>query len=187
MRLLVTGTGRSGTLWAGEAIRSAGVPCTHETAFTLDRSLVDGAWVAESSWLAAPFTPMDDTYVVHLVRHPLAVIASLANRRFTHNRYYDYAARHVPLLADIADPTDRCATYWVHWNRLIVAGERIRVEDVTAADVSRWAAQVDERARLTDLPPAAHRSKRPPSPVSWDRVAGVDGLIELATEVGYQP
>jgi hypothetical protein len=184
LRLLITGAGRSGTRWAAAAVTAAGVPCGHEQAFTPERQ-TEG-WVAESSWLAAPHTPMPGTYVVHLVRHPLAVIASLTARGFVRpNRYGNYAARHIPGLAAITDPVERCATYWVAWNQLVVSDETMRVEDVTPADVHRWAAMVNPAAGAPALPAPTHQSKQQPPRVTWEQVAEVDGLVDLAQEVGY--
>ena len=54
MRVLITGTGRCGTGWMARALTAAGAPCGHEAAFTA-RGHGDCDWVAESSWLAAPY------------------------------------------------------------------------------------------------------------------------------------
>lgn len=78
MRVLITGTGRCGTGWMARALTAAGAPCGHEAAFTA-RGHGDCDWVAESSWLAAPYLDrLDGVYVVHLVRDPLKTIASRA-------------------------------------------------------------------------------------------------------------
>ena len=78
MRVLITGTGRCGTGWMARALTAAGAPCGHEAAFTARRH-GDCDWVAESSWLAAPYLDrLDGVYVVHLVRDPLKTIASRA-------------------------------------------------------------------------------------------------------------
>ena len=70
MRLLVTGCGRSGTKWLAHSLTVAGVPTGHEDAFSVARH-GEGDWTSEVSWLAAPYTPMRGTHVVHLVRHPI--------------------------------------------------------------------------------------------------------------------
>jgi hypothetical protein len=106
LRYLVTGTGRSGTVYLANLLTSASIPCGHEAIFTpgglpeararlegrtpinvSDISLAScGDWLpstaelaAESSYMAAPF--LDDpllagTCIIHVVRHPLQVISS---------------------------------------------------------------------------------------------------------------
>lgn len=189
MRLLVTGCGRSGTKWAARAVTAAGVGCGHEEAFSPYRQDIgDGGWRAEASWCAAPFTPLAGTHVVHLVRHPLLVVASLVHRGSldpSKRRWGIWAFQFHPEVAEIEDPVRRAAAHWVAWNRLVAADETVRLEDVAAADVQRWARHVDEQAALRELPGAENVSHPRPGVVTWDQVADVDGLVDLAEEIGY--
>ena len=63
LRVVVTGTGRSGTGFAARWLTSAGIPCGHEAFFShrgYDKALVRldlkyPELAAESSWMAAPY------------------------------------------------------------------------------------------------------------------------------------
>ncbi len=106
LQYVVTGTGRSGTVYLANLLTKCGLPCGHESIFTpwgLDealarlegRSAVEvsaisrescGDWfngvqdiVAESSYMAAPFLDhgvLRDAHIIHAVRHPMDVINS---------------------------------------------------------------------------------------------------------------
>src|SRR5689334_5762287 len=82
-RVLITGCARSGTGYLAALLTELGLECGHERVFaprTVRGSTPtwpDGVR-AESSWLAAPYLAHlpKGTAVVHLVRHPLAVMRS---------------------------------------------------------------------------------------------------------------
>jgi hypothetical protein len=106
LRYVVTGTGRSGTVYLARLLTAAAIPCGHESIFTpggideararlegrlpIDVSAISvescGDWlpnadelVADSSYMAAPYIHTDlleGTRIIHAVRHPLAVINS---------------------------------------------------------------------------------------------------------------
>jgi hypothetical protein len=106
LQVIVTGTGRSGTVYFANLLTRVGIPCGHESLFTpwgLDEAIarlegrhgVDvsaisrescGEWcpnpqevVADSSYMAAPWLDQDllkEVPVIHVVRHPLKVINS---------------------------------------------------------------------------------------------------------------
>lgn len=192
MRLLVTGTGRCGTQWIATAITAAGVPCTHEVSFTATRH-GDGNWQAEASWPAAPYTPVPDTHLVHLLRHPLAVIRSRAAgglfadppaRRLRRLARFTY--RHAPTIADGTNQVERSALHWVAWNALVTnPDELLALERVTAGDITRLARVVDPHAPgLDTLPPPHGGRARLGPPVTWAQVAHVPGLLEAAERYG---
>ena len=77
LRGLITGCGRSGTLYLSEILKFAGESCGHETAFDVfgqHQSPHD----FESSWYAVPFLSQlkPGTPILHLVRDPYKVISS---------------------------------------------------------------------------------------------------------------
>lgn len=201
MRLLVTGAGRTGTWWLTHALRSCGIDAQHEVAYSLDRH-GDGDWSCEVSWLAAPFTPVADAYVVHMTRHPLAQIASRAAwgsfedqdppGPYDQRGPYDprpkgrYAIDWCPDIARGRTPVERAAIHWVRWNELVVADEILRLEDCTPAEVWRLASIVDPRASRPRIGPPVNRSHRPPT-LTWADVDHVAGLRDLAARYGYSP
>jgi len=105
LKYLVTGTGRSGTVYLAKLLSSVGISCGHESIFdfaginiALQRlrqdipiglswvSLRDGygwfdlwALQADSSYMAAPYLEhhiLNDTKIIHVVRNPLLVVSS---------------------------------------------------------------------------------------------------------------
>lgn len=197
-RLLITGTGRCGTTWMQACMAATGIPTRGEVRpkpFDNNR----GSWLIEVSWRCGPFTPWPDTYVAHLVRHPLDTIRSRVDRgtfeRPPGTPLRRLAEQHVPAMTGTTSPVERAALHWVGWNRLIAADERIRLEDVTVDTVNRLAAIVDPTVAKLDGLPAnrwrtgiddADRWQRSPD-LTWDQVAHIPGLIDLAAEYGYSP
>jgi len=197
-RLLVTGTGRCGTTWFTRALRAAGLEAHHERAFGVHRH-GEGEWEVEVSWLAAPYTPVRGAYVVHLVRHPLEVIRSRAAwGTFEFDRadlepwkheIGRFAVGHAPAIARGRSAVERAAIHWVEWNRLVVAHEVLRLEDVGPEDVRRLArlVGVEPPVDLALPPPGANGQPGGLGPeVTWDQVAHVEGLVEMATAWGYR-
>jgi hypothetical protein len=152
-KLLITGCGRSGTLYTAEVWRSFGLDIQHERPMPLHGSMGrDGA----ASWFMAvddsnpPFGPGTTGYnfefVLHVVRHPLKVIASVAQFILQHGAPSpEYIERHAPetrltfeehrTLAPKQQLILRAARYWYHWNRLTEqkADQTLQVEQLVPA------------------------------------------------------
>lgn len=137
MKYVITGTGRCGTGYVSKLLSSAGSNCTHEGVFTLHgcevarervelrREHPEWSWEGDSSWIAAPCLGQDwleGVKVVHLVRHPVAVIRSqLRMGKWTgrYARYVKYAHRHLAGLANLSDTRKKGVRWWIGWNRMI--------------------------------------------------------------------
>lgn len=174
-KYLVTGTGRCGTLFMANLLTSMGFPCSHEAIFTpmgieWAREVMDGRrpiensrisegkrclpddpdveFVAESSYMAAPFLKEFDFRVIHVVRNPLNVVASLVGKGFRqfssktptdfeedpdHFRYEKFIYENVPELGEDISPLERGCLFYVRWNEMIEKSGRVslfhRVED----------------------------------------------------------
>lgn len=103
LKYIVTGTGRSGTVYMARVLTDLGVTCGHESIFNHDAEVVvmrrfhgfhpptisicsdNSGWlnlnniVADSSYMAMPYLNYEDINeipVIHVVRNPLAVISS---------------------------------------------------------------------------------------------------------------
>lgn len=147
MRLVVTGTGRSGTGYCAELLRSCGVVCGHEAVFTPQAATAPdtvswGGYEADCSWLAAPILDRAaDVHVVLVTRHPVAVVRSWLELGILDrdDAYTDAIRRHTPRTMRGA-MTDRALRHWVSWNLLAAAraDEIVRLEDIDAAVVNRW-------------------------------------------------
>jgi len=172
--MIVTGCQRSGT-----ATSAAIFGLTHEEvlnphnieAFTL-KELIPKLHQGEASWLAAPYVEQLKNYypIIHLVRHPLAVINSLMGIGFWtetgHEPYRNFIMKHLPSMPK--DPLEKSLYYWYHWNKQLAGHPRIRIED------------------FTNVP---QRNSRPRANYTWDDLkskALFNKVEELAREYYYE-
>lgn len=138
-RLLITGCGRSGTLYAARLWQALGLDIRHERPVPPDGMIgADGM----ASWFMAvddphpPSGPSALDYqfdvVIHQVRHPLEVIASMAQFIFRQGkRAPGFIERHVPETRldaeeqNLFNPQEqlflKAARYWCRWNLLAEA------------------------------------------------------------------
>lgn len=120
MRLVVTGTGRSGTGWAAAILNSAGVFCGHENVFTprtvKPLSYIDWCgYHADASWLAVPRLPLMNVRAALIVRNPLDVVASMAHIGFGQGMH-DNDHANVAMDAGMTPDLDGYLRFWVEWN-----------------------------------------------------------------------
>ena len=132
-KLLITGCGRSGTFYSAEVWRLLGLDIRHERPVGYHGIMgEDGA----SSWLMAvndpnpPFGPSAADYqfdvVIHQVRDPLKVIASVAQFILAKGQHApDYIKKNIPeplmrsdeqILDDKQQFILQAARYWYYWN-----------------------------------------------------------------------
>lgn len=203
MRLLVTGCARSGTTWMAEALKLAGIDSRHESAFTPNYDhCTESAraldWTAEVAYYAAPWTPLPDTYIVHLVRDPLKVIASVANFKLTKERAARAARegsggpKHIERwlrgYGKLSDPLERGIVFYDGWNDLITANEVLRFEDVDPDTIQRLARIAYRHASKPEPPGRLNASPQSPNPVTWDdilRYPHGESVAEKARRWGY--
>lgn len=175
MDYLITGTGRCGTMFMANFFTSVGLPCSHESVFTPNglgwaRAVMEGKiprensrisegkrcvaphagdpFVAESSYMAAPFLGKVDAKIVHVVRNPLGVVGSLLGQGFNrfsgsspedledgHISYERFMYDNVPELRREMPQLDRGCLYYVRWNEMIENSGKVslfhRIEDGT--------------------------------------------------------
>lgn len=175
LKFIITGTGRCGTLYMANLFTSMGFPCSHEAVFTpkgIDwaKEVLSGKqprtsskisegkrcipfgknvdFVAESSYLAAPFIGEFDAKVIHVVRHPTKVVASLVGDGFRnfvnklptdqidfpdHLEYEKFMYQNMPELSGDMTQLDRGCLFYVGWNEMIERSGKVelfhRVED----------------------------------------------------------
>ena len=165
LQYIISGTGRCGTVYLASLLNSIGVSCGHERICTHigcnDKnygynSLASG-WagltptkdpsiplLAESSYMSAPYLMDDflkDSFIIHVIRKPLAVINSFVNglhyfqNDTPSNPYEEFISKHLSGLFKIDHPLLRAAYFYIHWNKMIEnAGKyrqyfRYRIED----------------------------------------------------------
>lgn len=144
-RFVAVGSGRSGTGYVCYLLRASGVHCGHEQVFgpavaAGTAPVVWGDYAADSSWLAVPSLPMLGVPVLAVLRHPLAVVASMVRvGLFTGDRghldpYTSVYYRARPEIARESTEPDRALSAWLHWYILALscADVTVRVENLDA-------------------------------------------------------
>jgi hypothetical protein len=171
---LITGCGRSGTVYISCLLDELGADVPHETMG------LDGiaSWLLAVDAGSAPWGPLRRMFqyrtVVHQVRHPLRAIASAQTFR---PESWGYICGHIP--CDMTEPLLlRCAKYWHYWN-------------LKAEQTAAWTYRIEELPRVFDrlceavgvLPdrsclaavPADVNSRRDSySAITWDHLAELD-------------
>lgn len=195
-RVVVTGTGRCGTGYMARVLTRAAIPSTHEGVY--NPQFTDwSVQRVESSWLAAPFLPQFEGHVVHLVRHPLAVINSLVGVGFFTDElralYADHA-RHFVDMEGLSE-VEQAMKFYVEWNRMIepFADQFVKVEEADGEIFAMIAAAAGAKHSPTDfqealkaIPTDWNHGDR--AELTWDDLPAGDLKSELETmakEYGY--
>ena len=126
---LATGVGHCGTGYVAVLFRKNGIPSGHEQVFSTQGIRPEnlGNMRMESSWYAAATLDHEllaNAYIIHLVRHPLAVFRSWIHAepwRVHHpeRRGLRIVIRCVPEVVDIENDFERMAARYVGWNKMI--------------------------------------------------------------------
>src|SRR6185369_1461945 len=150
-KLLITGCGRSGTMYASAVWRSQGLDISHENPTPPNGQMgKDGiaSWYMAVNDLKALFGPSASEYefdfVIHQVRHPLKVIASVAQFVLRDALSRDYIERNAPetrlnprerQMPDCDQLILQASRYWLYWNLLACekSSLTIKVEDLAAS------------------------------------------------------
>ena len=213
-KLLVTGCGRSGTLYASEVWKGQGLDVRHENPLPPNGCMgKDGI----ASWYMAvddpnpPFGPSAAGYefdfVLHQVRHPLKVIASVAQFVLEDPLSRDYIERNAPqtrlLAAECSMPRKeqsllQASRYWYYWNRLAhaKANMRVQVENLIAS-----LAEICSRLGISYTPKVADEVSTSTHGrylylneaywvITWEDIETLDRelcqkILDLATTYGY--
>ncbi len=196
--VMATGTGRCGTSSVAHMLGAAGVPASHEAYW---HPTPRPAGVVDVSALAAPSAAAWSGPVLHIVRHPLAVIGSFAGFGFWSNpgaRWRvgvegRFVAEHFRF--DDDDPWGTAARFYVEWNRMVEAapGEyrRVRVGEIAAADLL-WVAEragvpvseMNAESAVRMVPATTNTRRRGRVTVGWEDVP-FRALREIADEYGF--
>lgn len=203
---VVTGCGRSGTMFAARVMRDAGVECGHEAVFKLEPvgSTVD--WThrdADSSWIAVPYLRHHALYskMALVVRHPLRVIRSWMeldlltdNSRHQVNAVVDHVVYSFrPEIRTEVTQLNRCAAMWYHWNSAalpyangVVRHEALIHNASLLLDVFDVDTQVDARA-IGVVNGRPHEKSRQVGNLGWDDIRPKLSreIRRLAQSLGY--
>jgi len=215
-RLLITGCGRSGTLYASQVWQAVGLDVRHEMPVPPNGVMgEDGiaSWYMTVDDPEPPYGPSAAEYefdlVIHLVRHPLKVIPSVAQfvlRNPPSLRYIERNARETRLgWGDRLRGRKRAlllqaARYWHQWNMLAAAkaegGVRVQVEGLIGALPALCdRLGVAFRPGAADAVPTTtnarhHYVTEEPWTITWSSLESLDASIcakvmDLATTYGY--
>ena len=168
--LLITGHQRSGTGYMAALCQSMGLDVGHERVrpdgcssfqFAVDTKTV--CFHSADRNRGRAHYRFDR--IIHVVRHPLHVIASTA---FTDmNGAIEWQAQFIPVTAPEQHGLRRAVQTWLGWNELIEeqTAERVRVEDAEQV-LPGLLGEV-----IIESPPSPCINARPHAPLGWARVA----------------
>ena len=203
-RFIVTGCPRSGTAYAAALFTELGVRCNHETVFGVEQGLGrkpvswNGA-EGDSSFVAAPFLPLeDDIVVLHQVRHPLNYARSVVGIGFLSEQrrgrpWTTVIEKHAPEVYEPKRQAERAAMLWRVWNTQVEghADFTYRLEDYDPALVLRLAELLElditeeQAAQALERVPRNTNQRYRFERVPWRRIEPIVG--ELAARYGYGP
>lgn len=143
--LLITGCGASGTKYVTNALESNGLSVTHDCGLGR-HGIVTNACDGKDVWILWHERHGIKEYVqakipltefklrLRLVRHPLKVIGSVAEKWRLHGMIWRHVRETLTDL-DLSDPFSlkNCCRYWLDWNRRLdpVTHGTLRIEDIT--------------------------------------------------------
>ena len=186
MMFLITGCGRSGTLYAATVLRAAGLDVGHEAAGK--DGAVSSHWAVDDvlypTYHQQGPRPQFDV-ILHQVREPLATIASLTTSRADS---WLWNVRHVSI--ELLWSTLRIAAdYWLQWNR--IAEEQAiltyRVENMAGA----WPRICEALSLDAQFPEGISTSinSRQHQQVSWQNIHEITPrygeIVQMARRYGY--
>ena len=174
-RLLITGSGRSGTGYIATVLNQLGVRCGHEGWWN-PTGLQESDLAADASWCALAMEPWRFAgTVVHQVRHPLDVISSLAKLP-DEGVYRELRHTLMPWV-----PTDPIEHAMLSWFTYVEAAERLsaltyRIDDIDGPLVNRLARLAGVDARPGD---AERLLANIPETVNWHGAGPRLNWVEL--------
>lgn len=198
LRFVITGCARSGTKYTAQMLTLGGILTGHEDVFNrwnddygLPEDWSTDAVDGDSSFLAAPHAAAlaeAGLTVVHLVREPLDVIASVVAEGMLADLtipYAAYVAAHVPDVAEQPPGPRRAAAYWLGWNALAEdhADYTWRTGQVDEADVRALATAAGVKFVRTRVREALARVSTATNHRNATTVVDVDDLGPLAEDV----
>jgi len=205
---IITGVGRSGSMWAAETLQACHINCGHQAIFrhehTLGKRLHWGRYHGDSSFEAVPMLkdrpPRE--LIVTITREPLAVLRSWRKRGLFTDRIRTWEQwalfsrvldRHFPEVLEHANPLAAAAQYYVSWLKEAIEHSAVvlKLEGLTAKGLC---AAVDrplmycEQADAVPTNTNTNLTGADRGPNSYEDIpASVrDMLREYSAELGYE-
>jgi hypothetical protein len=192
--LLITGCGRSGTHFTSELLRQMGFDVPHEhvgkDGTASWKHVVSGTFVYIGKNREVKIDSDGFTHILHQVRHPLKVIASM--QTFSDSTWH-YMARFIDLNLK-ASPVHRAMQAWVGWNELVEskASWRFKIEDLPS-NFEVFCEKAGLPVQV--IPEVSHKAKDSRtdrfSAVYWEDLVELDLKLaecvrEMALRYGYE-
>jgi len=215
-KLLITGCGRSGTLYAVKIWQSLGLKITHERPVPPNGFMgKDGiaSWYMVADDYFPPSGPSSKWYkfdvVIHQVRFPLDVIASVAQFIMQKKKLFRFISRNLPQIILSAKELQlprkeqlilQASRYWYYWNLLAEkkSDYRIKLENYET-DLPKICAilNVDyNKENIDSIPKNTNERKRyvkneEPWKVTWEEIKILDlellkNICNMAKRYGYE-
>lgn len=192
-RALVTGCPRTGTDYVARLLRECGRDAHREQVFTPDGVALSSWTGVEVSWMGAPYRSrawMQEIPIVHLTRHPEAVLRSLLHNNFVWFEMVDemlewrrFVLHHSPEVGWPTDWCERAVGIIETWNAYLEGVPAVQVEDpvslARALDLDEAKVQATSATLGTQV---NHWVATPPIDVSPEIAAR---LASLAASWGY--
>ena len=198
-RLVVTGTGRSGTQYMSAILTESGIPCGHEQIFRPEGPRGWAWYRADASFMAVPYLPIFDGPVFHVVRDPLTTINSMVGLGWfddavnIHELFRPFQRLYCPSAWEDDEPLDRTIAFYIDWNRKIepFPTARFRLEHIGEEELGVMVEAGDGRPDwipevLEKVPRNLNTHMR--ADLSWDDLLSRrrgEELADLAGEYGY--
>jgi hypothetical protein len=115
---VVSGTGRSGTVYISWLLNELGIPTRHEYFFGPHGYSKRIGVKGEVSWMAAPFLGNFRGSILHQTRHPVKTINSFVSVKAVdpsrmHNKYIRFISQHFEMGEDLLEHAMR---FYIDWN-----------------------------------------------------------------------
>lgn len=207
-KLIVTGTGKSGTHYLQAYFNALGLNMGHEQVFTVYGVMPWNDFDGAVSFVAAGEAGyIDETdYVIHATRNPLKVLRTWLSDYHDEGGFFGlesdheivgpfvkYFQRKVPEVYQIPDIMGRTIKYIVDWNAKceLISDHRIQVETLSLDKIDH----IVDRFNLNDsvepkIPPLMGQAFPPAYDwLEWDNVLDHplgSSLADLAIKYGYE-
>lgn len=185
MKAIITGCPGSGTRYIAEIVKGDHEKMFHHGQEDGDLLLLPGDGPIEVSWYAAPWLHHLSMPSVHLVRHPLLTIRTIAGMSGWRSNTFHQAtvSRFVPQVFDYDDPVLWSTRFWLDWNSLCEKASQLwNIHDLDFTRLMRLMVRAGVKTR--DL---AYRLENTPTDLSSRRHAhpelAWEDLGEMKNEV----
>lgn len=195
MKAIVTGCPGSGTRYMAEILGADHEKMFHHGLEDGSLLLRPGSANIEVSWYAAAWLDQISMPSVHLVRHPLLTIRTIAGMEGWRTNMLHQAtfARFTPRAVEYSDPLLWATRFWLDWNTLAEkATQRWNIHDLNYDRLFRLLNKAGEKVRdlqqrLEDTPKDLSSRRHLHPELAWEDLGEMKSEVyERAIEYGLE-